>query len=96
MKQITGILKTITAYHKQLADIEKRIDNARNCREYDELVAERQIAYYDMQAAVAALNNILNIKIESNNETMSNAASNLVDLEFIRRINSKNANNQTK
>ncbi len=87
MKQITGIIKTITAYRKQLADIEKRIDNVRNIREYDELVAERQIALYDMSVTVVELSKTIDLKIEINNETMSHAANHLVDLEFIRRAN---------
>lgn len=89
MKQITGILKTITAYHKQLADIEKRIDNARNCREYDELVAERQIALYDMASSVAELNRIIGIEIQCNADIMSNDAADIIDREFINRANNK-------
>lgn len=89
MKQINGILKTITAYRKQLADIEKRIDNTRNVREYDELVAERQIALYDMSGAVAELNRLLGIEISVNADIMSNEAADIINREFVNRANNK-------
>ena len=89
MKQINGILKTITAYRKQLADIEKRIDNARNVREYDELAAERQIALYDMYAASSELNRLIDVHIQCNNDIMSDATSDIVSREFLNRINHK-------
>lgn len=87
MKQITGIIKTITAYRKQLADIEKRIDNASNVRVYDELVAERQIALYDLQSTVAELNRLIEIQIQCNADIMSNEAHELATREFINRAN---------
>nr|DAL02890.1 MAG TPA: hypothetical protein [Caudoviricetes sp.] len=79
------ILKTITAYRKQLADIEKRIDNVRNVREYDKLVAERQIALYDMQSSVDELNRTIGIEIQCNADIMSNDAANIIEREMINR-----------
>lgn len=89
MKSINGKIKTITAYRNQLADIEKRIDNVRNVRKYDELVAERQIALYDLQAAVAELNIAIGIEIQCNADVMSNDAAAIIDRELVNRINNK-------
>lgn len=89
MKAINGQVKTITAYRNQLADIEKRIDNARNVREYNELVAERQIALYDLQAAVAELNRAIGIEIQCNADVMSEDAADIITNELANRINNK-------
>lgn len=89
MKAINGQIKTITAYRNQLADIEKRIDNVRNVRVYDELVAERQIALYDLQAAVAELNRIIGIEIQCNADLMSDDASDIITRELTNRMNNK-------
>ena len=89
MNTINGHIKTIAAYRNQLADIEKRLDNVRNNRVYDELVAERQIVLYDLSAAVAELNRAIGIEIEVNADVMSDDAAAIIDRELINRMNNK-------
>ena len=89
MNTINAQIKTIAAFRNQLADIEKRLDNVRNVREYDELVAERQIALYDLSEAVAELNRAIGIEIRVNTEIMSANAVAIIDREFINRMNNK-------
>lgn len=89
MNTINAQIKTIAAYRKQLADIEKRINNVRNVREYDELVAKRQITLLDMQAAVAELNSTIGIVISCKADLMSNNAAAIIDRELINRMNDK-------
>lgn len=84
---IDTAIKNINAIRKQIADIEKRLVNVRNIREYDQLTAEKQIAMYDMQTAVNELNRCLGIAIEINDEHLSNAADNIVTRTFINRMN---------
>lgn len=89
MNTINAQIKTIAAFRNQLADIEKRLDNVRNVREYNELVAERQIALYDLSAAVAELNRAIGIEIQVNAEIMSDDAATIIDRELINRMNNK-------
>lgn len=89
MNTINAQIKTIAAFRNQLADIEKRLDNVRNVREYDELVAERQIALYDLSSAVAELNRAIGVEIQVNADVMSNDAAAIIDRELVNRMNNK-------
>lgn len=89
MNTINAQIKTIAAFRNQLADIEKHLDNVRNVREYDELVAERQITLYDLSSAVAELNRAIGIEIQVNADLMSNDAAAIIDRELVNRMNNK-------
>lgn len=76
----------INNLQKALKEIEERFDNVRNIREYDALQAEKTVALYDLKAAAEELARIANIKLEIQEECLSNKAQDAVADEFAKRI----------
>lgn len=87
MKSIDNTIKTIKSIRKQIADIDNRINECTNNRDYDKLSAERAIALFDLQSATAELNRLTTIEFEMTDEMLSESASNIVCDEFSKRAN---------
>lgn len=85
MKSIDNTIKTIKSIRKQIADIDNRIIECMNSRDYEKLSAERAIALFDLQSASAELNRVATIEFQETDEMLSETASKIVCDEFSKR-----------
>lgn len=85
MKTINETIETINAIRKQIADIDNRIIECVNNRDYEKLAADKMIALYDLRHATEKLNYFLSHEIDMEETILSSGSQKIVDAELTKR-----------
>ena len=78
-------INRIAELRGKIVELNNDLDNVRNLREYDRIIADIQIARYDMRAASEELTRLMTIEIDCGDDIMSENAHSFVMGEFLNR-----------